>query len=213
MGSIFGSLELNLVHGLIILWQFELNVLLVQNELFVLFGLPGQIVLVIRGNHLWTILFGFVLKMNTFALSAGAAATKTLSSIEIRKVLIFAVQKGLQVNLKKINRIRFGYNFGKNWFSKCVLLIQPHFFLSEIVILFKVGIFELEIVHLFDHLDSLVQGVRNGVEFGIFVYGLVFLLRNRFGLKVGFFSYDLKRLGLDHWFEVLLVGTFSGVVL
>jgi len=151
--------------------------------------------------------------MNTFALSAGAAATKTLSSIEIRKVLIFAVQKGLQVNLKKINRIRFGYNFGKNWFSKSVLLIQPHFFLSEIVILFKVGIFELEIVHLFDHLDSLVQGVRNGVEFGIFVYSLVFLLRNRFGLKVGLFSYDLKRLGLDHWFEVLLVGTFSGVVL
>lgn len=166
----------------------ELDVFWLEDELFVLLCLPWEIVLLIRGDHLGSIVFVLVFKMDAFALSAGARATETLSSIKVGKVLVLAAQKRLKVYLKKVSRVGMGYDFGKNGLSEGVLLVEPHFLLSEIIILFKVGIFELKIVHSVDSGDSLIQGVGNRVKIDSFILGVIFLLGENFALEDDFLS-------------------------
>lgn len=150
--------------------------------------------------------------MDAFALSAGARATETLSSIKVGKVLVLAAQKRLKVYLKKVSRVGMGYDFGKNGLSEGVLLVEPHFLLSEIIILFKVGIFELKIVHPVDSWDSLIQGVWNRVKIDSFILGVIFLLGENFALEDDFLSWDFQGSRSDLSLEVFLIGTLSGVI-
>ncbi len=86
------SLELDRVHGLVVLGKIELDILWLQNEFFVLLGLPWKEVLVVTGDHLGSVFLGLVLKVDALALATGTGTAETLSSIEIRKVLILTVQ-------------------------------------------------------------------------------------------------------------------------
>lgn len=156
MLGVVWSLEVELVHRLEVLGKLELNVFWLQDELAVLLGLPGDVVLLIRREHLGTVFLVFILEVDASALSAGAGAAKAFSLVQIGKVVVLAAQEGLQVDPKKVLGVRLCYHSGVNWLPKGVFLIEPHLLLSETVVFLKIGVFQLEAVHPIDYLNCLV---------------------------------------------------------